>query len=146
MSNTVRVCVCVRDGVFPHGFQSMFRCVRCDWEWVNDKCGVTCGSLIGHWGWRSFVNDAPADIELQEIWDCREWDHLNEPQTPITNSWGKGSNIYIYIKTKFKQADSLKQIKLSQLMNKPINSKELDFQIIFPTFLNYFQHWHCNWK
>ncbi len=33
---------------------------------------VTCGSLIGHWGWRSFVNDAPADIELQEIWDCRE--------------------------------------------------------------------------
>ncbi len=45
---------------------------------------------------------------------------------------GEKDLIYIYIKTKFKQADSLKQIKLSQLMNKPINSKELDFQIIFP--------------
>lgn len=28
---------------------------------------VTCGSLIGHWGWRSFVNDAPAAFAFQDI-------------------------------------------------------------------------------
>ncbi len=33
------ISVCVRDGVFPQsGFQSMFRCVRGEWEWINDKC------------------------------------------------------------------------------------------------------------
>ncbi len=50
---------------FHSGFQSMFRCVRVTGNELMINVRVTCGSLIGHWGWRSFVNDAPADMNYR---------------------------------------------------------------------------------